>query len=159
MISVYLDMDGVIADFFTSFDNMRGQFPGITFRQMVMEKKIFRDLAWMPGAVELIERLRRAEANSVARVALLTSAHTYKVSQMVEAQEQKQEWLLDRGIRWDMIVTSAGEEKAMYAEPDALLIDDRKINVDFWMDEGGMGLLYDHETRAHTDLVLGKLAI
>jgi hypothetical protein len=90
---------------------------------------------------------------------MLTSANSYKMDQMIAAQEQKQEWLLDRGIRWDLIVTSTGEEKGMYAEPDALLIDDTMHNTQFFDCEGGMTLLYQAEDWERTDFLLKRHAI
>jgi hypothetical protein len=62
MISVYLDMDGVIADFRTAFFRLMGQHNDkLSFRETVLVHKIFRDLEWMPNAIQLIERLRKAE--------------------------------------------------------------------------------------------------
>lgn len=136
MIQVYLDMDGVIANFRKAW--FAADQSDLTLRKATFDLKIYRNLEWMPGGLILVESLRKAETEGKIQVSLLTSAHTFKVDQYYECREQKQGWCGEYGLKWPLILTNCGEEKAVYARNDkCLLIDDTPHNCGFFEEEGG----------------------
>ena len=55
-----------------------------------------------------------------------------------------------------MILTRA-VDKAKYANKDSILIDDRKQNIDHWIESGGIGIL--HTSAKDTIKQLKKLGL
>jgi hypothetical protein len=145
MIKVYLDMDGVIADFRKAWFALSKELGSLSLREATLDHKIYRGLELLPNAPRLIEELRKAEEARLCRIQLLTSAHTFKVDQYYECRDQKQAWLNEHGLGdWPMILTNCGEEKACWASNrECFLIDDTAHNCSFFQEEGGSILHYN----------------
>jgi hypothetical protein len=139
MIQVYLDMDGVIADFRKAWFALVDECGGyLTLREATLDHKIYRGLDLMQGVELLFGSLQNAEKEGLIQVSLLTSAHTYKVDQYYACREQKQGWCDQFGVKWPLILTNCGEEKALFARNEkCLLIDDTPHNCVFFQEEGG----------------------
>ncbi|KKM77355.1 hypothetical protein LCGC14_1370950 [marine sediment metagenome] len=57
--------------------------------------------------------------------------------------QEKRDWVRDNlGSEWKVIVVDGGREKYKYAAPNHILIDDRSVSVDPWVDAGGIGILH-----------------
>ena len=72
-----------------------------------------------------------------------------------DAKEQKIEWFAKHYPNVECIVVSKSPDKAAYATPTTVLIDDRSKSIDPWMAAGGIGIL--HRSADETIETLGRL--
>lgn len=141
---LFVDSDGVIADFDgyvkTHFGKPVSAFEKGTFWAALTHRdthveKFFRSLPKMPDADVLVEYLR---AQPVKSVKVLTACgYTPK-----DAKEQKVAWYDEHYPGLECIVVSKSPDKAEYAHPYAILIDDRAKSIDPWVAKGGIGILH-----------------
>jgi len=141
---IYLDMDGVIADFEKRYIELFGVAPQEAekskkfdhYFEMFIANNGFADLPLMPGAMEGIDFLRKCSAPTQ----MLTSSSDEKRHDAVS--KQKLVWLQKHGITFNPIVVPGKALKQQYAAPDKILIDDMEINIQQWRDKGGIGILH-----------------
>ncbi|GAG55785.1 unnamed protein product, partial [marine sediment metagenome] len=58
------------------------------------------------------------------------------------ATPQKHAWVKEKLGNIPTLVTRKSAEKAQYAEPNAILIDDRTKSIQPWTAAGGIGILH-----------------
>lgn len=142
MITLYLDMDGVLADFnkeYLKFDPQKEDRK--KFRDSVMTYGIFERLDFMPDAQELLNHVSRLRG---VNVEILTSMGTHEPTQGEEAKRQKIKWLNAKNIPYKPNFTRNKEEKANYATPHSILIDDSSGCIGPFVAAGGHGILHSH---------------
>jgi len=153
-IEILLDMDGVLADFFSlAFEkcfqagyatisqdeyislnmfNMAEVF-GISqslFWQTIDNNGFWNSLKPMPGCVELVDRLKQ-----IGRVTIASSPSLNRTCIM-----QKLQWLeTNLGISVDECMF--GSRKELMASPNTVLIDDYPGNISKFTTAGGLGIL------------------
>ncbi|MBO9427956.1 hypothetical protein [Sulfitobacter sp. R18_1] len=136
MRRIYLDCDGVLADFDRAFREKFNCCP-VDYRKSVgtdnfwedivdLAPDFYRNLPLMPDAMELYM------AVSHRRPIILTGCPTGGWSEL-----QKILWGRDRFPGVPMIVC-ASKDKGMYCQPGDVLIDDRTKYAYLWRDEGGV---------------------
>lgn len=135
-------MDGVIAN----FDKRYVELYGIKPKQAEKEKKfehffreaiangIFTELDLMPGAMDLINHLKRASVPTQ----ILSSTARPEVHDAVA--KQKSIWLQKHGITFNPIFVPGKRLKKQYATPDSLIIDDTEVVIDDWVQAGGSAI-------------------
>lgn len=149
-ITLYLDMDGVLADFNKAYTSLKTHATdGKRFRAAVMEYKIFEDLAFMPDTQELLNHVSRLHG---VHIEILTSMGTYDTVQGNEAKHQKQKWLDKHNIPYKANFVRSKEEKSQYATPSSILIDDSIGCITPFVAKGGHGIL--HHKASETNRVL-----
>lgn len=142
---IYVDSDGVLADFDgyvlnkfgkrVSDFNPKGSFwQAITYHDAHVEK-FFRNLPKMPDADELMAHLMSAGFKSVK--VLTACGYTPR-----DAKQQKIDWYAEHFPGVECIVVSKSPDKAEYAHPYSILIDDRAKSIDPWRAKGGIGILH-----------------
>ena len=141
---IYLDMDGVLADFSKEYRAMWNSFTfdREQFRESVMQRKIFERLDKMSDADVLLGYV----AKLPVEIEILTSMGTHRTDQGNAAKEQKNNWLRKHGIVYKSNFVRNKPEKAEYAESDTLLIDDSVGCIEPFRAAGGHAIL-------HTDAV------
>ena len=142
MITLYLDMDGVLCDFHKAYlalpDVKEGEFDRKKFRSAVLDYKIFQDLDFMPDAQELLNHVSKLPVH----IEILTSMGTHDPFQGNEAKAQKQHWLNSHNIPYRANFVRSKPEKAEYATPTSILIDDSFGCVKPFEFAGGHAILH-----------------
>lgn len=154
MITIYLDMDGVVCNFEEKFAPLKTpgkKYDKEIFAKAVMEGKIFETLDWMPNGQKLIHYV---SSISGVRVEMLTSVGTHRPEQGAEAARQKTIWLKRHGIPFHPNFVKMFSDKKLYARPNTILIDDRPDCAGPFTEAGGHGIL--HEDR-HIDKTISLL--
>jgi hypothetical protein len=148
MITLYLDMDGVLANFHKAFSVYKTEHAEdhIRFRDAVMEGNIFENLEKMPGADLLLEKAAMFSSWGYIDVQILTSMGTYDPERGAEAKRQKKLWLSKHNIPYTANFVRTKPEKALYAHRFSILVDDSIGCINPFNDKGGTGILHE---RAH----------
>ena len=140
MITLYLDMDGVLCNFDKAYRSLRTHATdGKRFRAAVMEYKIFEELEFMPDTQELLNYVTKLESINIE---ILTSMGTFEVDQGNEAKIQKQKWLDKWNIPYKANFVRSKEEKSKYAHDRAILVDDSPGCINPFNLKGGHGILH-----------------
>jgi len=140
MITLYLDMDGVLCNFDKAYRSLRTHAAdGKRFRSAVMDFHIFEDLEFMPDAQELLTYVSKLE---LINIEILTSMGTFDVQQGNAAQRQKQKWLDKWNIPYKANFVRSKEEKSNFAHDRAILVDDSPGCIDPFSAKGGHGILH-----------------
>jgi hypothetical protein len=148
---IYLDMDGVIADFFGGVEQMYGVKhwkeltsvkTGGDLKQEVIDRitgsDFFSTLPKFPSADGLIQLIKSATGGHFS---ILTSP---LVGDHENSAEQKKVWIAKNIERPDEVIVSGRKEKWAKQKDGTpnILIDDRPVNIERWEAKGGYGILY-----------------
>jgi hypothetical protein len=141
---IYLDMDGVIANFEKRYLELFGVTPANTrnnkefggFFDKFIEDGHFATLELMPDAMQLVMALR----NALPPTQILSS--TANTKRHKEISEQKIVWLENQGIDFGRNLVPGKELKKKYARTDTLIIDDTESVIDDWRAAGGVAILH-----------------
>lgn len=145
---IYLDLDGVIADFDKRYKELYKIAPRDAdtyktfdkfFTTFIAERQ-FAKLDLMPDALMLIEYLKSLSIPTE----ILSSTSSEKRD--AEIREQKVEWLHKHNLTFPINLVPGKRLKRNFSNPSSLLIDDTAQNIDQWRAEGGVGIL-------HTDAI------
>jgi len=140
MIMLYLDMDGVLADFnkeYIKYDPNKEDRK--KFRSAVIDHKIFEKLDFMPDTQQLLNHVSKL---SNVTVEILTSMGTRDPFQAQEAKHQKLRWLDKHNIPYKANFVHSKQEKANYAGSTSILIDDSIGCISPYIEAGGHGILH-----------------
>jgi hypothetical protein len=157
MIKLYLDMDGVLADFNKGFAKIKGQEEDrVRFRKAVMEYQIFEDLDFMPDTQELLNHVSRLNGITIE---ILTSMGTFNPEQGNAAKYQKMKWLDAKNIPYRANFVRTKTEKAQYADDMSILIDDSVGCISPFIRKGGHGILHTNasETISILDSIIDNI--
>ena len=150
MITLYLDMDGVLADFHKEYDKYDPKREDRKkFRSAVIDHKIFEQLDFMPDTQELLNHV--CKLNGVT-IEILTSMGTHDPFQANAAREQKLKWLNAKNIPYKANFVNDKVSKAKYATPTSILIDDSIGCITPFNEAGGHGIL--HTNSSNTNSIL-----
>ncbi len=157
---IYVDLDGVLANLLKKMKELTGH--------TLSDDDVRDKAAWKKfhGAIESGDRL-------FAEFELLPDAHElwnyiqkYNPSILTatgkafakEVDEQKREWVKKyfKGYKEIYTVIASGQ-KAKFAWPDAILIDDRMKSIGPWRDRGGIGI--HHTSASNTIAQLRELGL
>jgi hypothetical protein len=141
---IYLDLDGVIADFNKKYKEMFDVYPKKAekdknfdkFFTEFIDKQAFATLDLMPNAVQLMNYLR----NTSIPIEILSS--TASERRHPHIRPQKIQWLKKHQIEFPAILVPGAYLKKEFALPTAILIDDTEKNIIQWQEAGGIGILY-----------------
>jgi hypothetical protein len=148
---IYLDMDGVIADFFGGVERMYGVKhwkeltsvkTGGELKQEVIDRitgsDFFSTLPKFPSADGLIQLIKSATGG---KFSILTSP---LIGDHENSAAQKKVWISKNIERPDEVIVSGRKEKWAKQKDGTpnILIDDRPVNIERWEAKGGFGILY-----------------
>ena len=144
IIKIYLDMDGVIADFDKKYKELYNIAPKDAdtyktfdkfFTTFIAERQ-FAKLDLMPDALLLIDYLKSLSVPTE----ILSSTSSEKRD--AEIREQKVEWLHKHNLTFPINLVPGKRLKRNFSNPNSILIDDTGQNIDQWRQEGGIGILH-----------------
>ena len=140
---IYLDMDGVIADFTKRYKELFGAPPvqhdnktknfDKNFTGLI-EEGHFATLDMMPDAQVLLNYLNTLSIP----VEILSSTASEKRHDAIAPQ--KLEWLKKHGIDYKANLVPGKKFKKDWAKPDTLIIDDTHSIIDDWRNAGGIAI-------------------
>lgn len=153
---VFVDMDGVIADFdklaktLLGVDNTLARFDMDPKMKKELWKKVkeyeqtgghmWRDLEPMPDAKLLwnfLEQLHRDGLTEYPQILSATGQPHFG------AEQQKREWIRKHfGSHIKVNLTETAAQKSQFACSSCILIDDRPKAIDPWTAAGGIGILH-----------------
>lgn len=145
---LYLDMDGVLANFEKRFAELYGEHALGTRDEKhfytnwpnFVKTRQFETLEKWPGHDELISFVESARETYQLEVKILSSSGGQKFYD--EITEQKTIWLKNHQITYLPIIVPGRKLKKQYASPDSILIDDTDDVIDDFNREGGIGILH-----------------
>lgn len=145
---IYLDMDGVIADFNKRYKALYKMEPKeaedkkefYKFFDNFIATKQFATLDLLPDAVPLLNYLSKLNIPTE----ILSSTSSEKRDADVRAQ--KLMWLQTHNIGFKVNLVPGKRLKKDFSNANSILIDDTPVNIDQWRREGGVGIL-------HTDTI------
>jgi hypothetical protein len=144
MITLYLDMDGVLCNFDKAYRALDPEKADRKkFREAVFTYKIFEDLEFMPDAHELLDFVSKLEGINIE---ILTSMGTYDFTQGHEAKSQKLYWLHKHNIPYKANFVRAKQEKSNFAHDRAILVDDSPGCINPFVAKNGHGILHTNAT-------------
>ena len=152
---IYLDLDGVIANFTKRYKEVYGVDPDSkrgrkdfndNFGNFIKTKQ-FETLELLPDASLLIEYLKNQELP----VEILSS--TGRPENHEEVSRQKTVWLCAHGIPFKGNFVPGKELKKNFASPTSLIIDDTLSVIDDWKEAGGPAI---HHKNARDTIVMLK---
>jgi 5'(3')-deoxyribonucleotidase len=166
--TLYLDMDGVLADFNTAARELlgatpaeeqqaaqRGRWPEDQWKRLLDQPNFYLNLPKMPLADDLVELALRFKYNLDYEVRILTAIP--KGNDMPEAFHDKIDWINhyygQHGFRVHFGPYS--HNKAAHCQSsDDILVDDRTSNCEEWRKAGGVAIQVhpDSYRRALVDL-------
>lgn len=136
-IELFLDLDGVFAHFDLGHYELTGKWPhevsgSQMWKAIYKAKNFFLTLKFMPDAEILWEYMKQYDPR------FLTGAPSSNAS-----REHKKLWVAEKfGPQYETIVLPS-KDKQLYAGDHKVLVDDRKDNIQRWVDAGGIGVLHD----------------
>ena len=140
---IFVDMDGVLADFVRGVEGPEYLNGPLVSEQTYDDRKIelsnkglFRNLPTMPGMSNLLEYIKKTGIDWE----ILTASGSLNRTVVTN---DKINWIREH-VDPKVIITATikGEDKAAFAKPDYILIDDRESNIRAWEEAGGVGIIY-----------------
>jgi 5'(3')-deoxyribonucleotidase len=144
---IFVDMDGVLADFVKGVEGpkyLNAPFVNVqdyNARKVELSNKgLFRDLPKIDGMEKLIDFLLLESLRNDTYWEILTCTG---MQNRQKVANDKIAWIREF-VDKDVVVTCTfkGVQKSAFAKKGYILIDDTEKNIDAWITAGGIGLLY-----------------
>jgi len=156
---IYLDMDGVVADFKKRYKEIfdidpevaekKKQFYG--YFQHFVDAGHFATLDLMPDAIELIEYLKKLPIP----IEMLSSTANEQMYDKISTQ--KKIWLDTHNIEFKGNFVPGAKNKYKWATPDSIIIDDTERVIDDLIKAGGVAIW--HKNAKDTIKILQMLGL
>lgn len=141
-LELFLDLDGVFAHFDLAHYELTGKWPhevskASLWKTVYKAKNFFLTLKFMPDAEILWKYCKQYNPRFLTGAPLIPDSH-----------DHKRQWVAEKfGAEWETIVLPS-KDKQKYSGEHKVLVDDRKDNIDRWIDAGGIGIVHKnaHDT-------------
>lgn len=143
---LFLDLDGVFADFDRRVIELTGEHPraqnrGRMWKTLARTPDFYATLDWMPESQTLWKFCRPFNPT------ILTGIPMGKW-----APGQKRRWVGEQ-MGWDVpVITCLAKEKFTYGSPGDILLDDTEKNIVAWQEMGGIAILHTDVQKSINEL-------
>jgi hypothetical protein len=148
---IYLDIDGVLADF-------RGQcekfdcIKGTTVNWDIVHAngtEFWENIEWIEESKKFFSWLKKLCAEENIELYTLTAVRS------TDGKIGRMNWMKNNlGIdKHHLLIVNLGKEKGYYADPNSVLIDDYKKNCDLFIGAGGQAIKFDTPNQTQADLL------
>lgn len=139
---IYCDMDGVLTDFDKAYHELTGKDISGVFHTSThfwdpinkAGKKFWVNMEWASDGKKLWDYIKQYKPKILSAP-----------SRQDDSRVGKHEWV-ERELPGVPLLLRTAKHKKDFAEPDAILIDDRLDNIEGWREKGGVGI---HHTSAN----------
>lgn len=150
---IFLDLDGVNADFNGGVKKLTGGFPheiskGTMWKAIGRSKTFFEDLDLLPDALELFAYVK----STGLPLTFLTG-----LPSMNDGADQKRRWVAKNLCDVTAVLVIPSKNKYLHSGTGKILIDDREDMIVSWRNAGGIGIL--HTTTVTTIAALKELGL
>jgi len=164
MKTIYIDMDGVVADFNGFIGSVLGRSVRWTDRSITPEEwgvvasidNVYYQLPLLKDATTLVGYC--SQFKDEYRVEFLTALPSKKL--MPEVSDDKRKWVDKYFPGYKVNFGPYSTDKWKWCKPGDILIDDRSSNIIDWHEKGnGIGIYYKeeiHNTLSIIDKVIGQ---
>ena len=145
--TLYLDMDGVVADWETAIADILGyklvegdRWPDQDWRKIIQFQRVYRDIPLLPWAREFVD-----EACEIARTANYAVKFLTAVPRRNDfpyAFEDKVHWANKHFPTIPVWFGPYSQDKQKRAAPGQVLVDDRMTNINEWIAQNGIGIYF-----------------
>jgi len=153
MRTIFLDMDGVVADFDSYVSILLGRKIGWDSTQDLTDEewerlasvdRLYYQLPLMPDATKLVAYVKSLSTRF--HVGFLTAVP--RRSTIPSARDDKQAWVNKYfpGMKMDIVPYSHHKQK--WCKPGDILIDDRPSNIEQWTAVGGIAIYHTGDVDA-----------
>ena len=150
MTTLYLDMDGVVADFdeyaarTLGLPPSEGVYPEDKWTQLASNPRLYRDLRKTPYADDLVIFCKHIAKKQNWDLKFLTAVP--KGNDVPWAFYDKVFWAEKYFSGIPVFFGPYSKDKWQRCQPNDILVDDRKSNIEEWHKQGGRAIL-------HTDFI------
>lgn len=148
MKTIFVDMDGVVADFDTFASNLLGRkigwheskfdLTGEEWEKLKAVDRLYYQLPLMPDATKLIAYVKSLSTRF--HVQFLTAVP--RRTTMPDARADKQAWVDKYFPGMKMDIGPYSHDKQKWCGMGDILIDDRPSNIDEWTKVGGVAIYH-----------------
>lgn len=146
MTTLYLDMDGVVADFdeyaarTLGIPPSQGIYPNEVWYKLATNSRLYRDLIKTPYADELVFQCSIIAKQQGYELKFLTAVP--KGNDVPWAFYDKVVWAQKYFPGIPVMFGPFSKDKYVHCQPGDILIDDRTSNIEEWRVAGGLGILH-----------------
>ena len=135
---VYLDLDGVLADFYSAVEDIPKPIERPQWKEVKKRfPNLYFELDVMPSAFLLFRSLM-----AIGKEPMILTAIPKRI-RWPESVSQKREWVRYYfGTSTQVFFGPFAQDKQYFCNPGDVLIDDMEINTQQWENRGGIGVLY-----------------
>ncbi len=140
MTKIYLDLDGVFADFDAAVIGIQKEPKSVFWKKVQDVPEFFYSLKPMPSAKIMFDIIYDYTLIHNIPVEILT-ALPRRTKHLVTAAHDKERWVAKHLS--DKVVVNCADgwyNKTKWVAKDHILLDDTARNIDAWCNEGGMGI-------------------
>ena len=155
---IYVDMDGVVADFDQSIVSIFGEeysdrIADKFWKHTCVDAEVFRHMPPIDAGIGMV-----ADIIEMGRqICFMTS--TGGIPHHIDIAKQKLDWLRDHGLGEHPVAFCMNTKgKGLYAQPGALLIDDRAKVCEAWQANGGHALQFWPSAGRVADIIASIVA-
>lgn len=147
-MNIYIDMDGVVADFDGRAEQILGarpvdeRWPEDQWQQLRNHKHLYRHLPKTPYADQVIAVARRFRDELGWHLGMLTAIP--KGNDMPSAFYDKVLWMQDHYPDIPVYFGPYSKDKQLHCQPGDVLVDDRTSNIREWGAKGGTAIKLNH---------------
>lgn len=151
MNTIYIDMDGVVADFDRAvaerlrpspedlaYAQEHNRWPKSVWQEIIKDSHFYRDLPKMPQADRMISTARRFRDELGWKLYMLTAIP--KDNDIPDCIQDKILWMNQYYPDIPVRFGPYSQDKQNHAKPGDILVDDKPSNIEQWRSRGGIGI-------------------